>query len=440
MNFFSKLIGLFKKDKAFDKKAKLIVDEYGDLSVSLISFSDASYMSSFAAKMCVGAPVEEDYDKRLGHISRVISRGHESTIAHSNIIMLVLLDSAFNSKFIEIAPALKFAEYVTSEQEDGSNAILIGGSVRAYKYFFREVKDLSNPICNAIKETLYQSAESAFFEDFIADGLMDKAKFQFYPIANTNVVSEEVADADGEKYMQDYCEATVKAQNILKGKVCDIAYADDVLGILDKVEGYGFTLRDILKLTTCTVIFHDISRIISQQLTRHLAGIAQESQRYVDYSTAKFIDPTQFNKKYDMTKNYKIEIGLNKYEMSSTELGKMLLLIYPQLVAQGMLKQDARGFLVQNGETKLVMTFTLSNLIHFIKERKPNVAQPEAQYITNDMIEGLYKYEATTYLFSSIGVDGLINICETPVYKAKEGEDLAAIENSIDEIISEEEI
>lgn len=438
----AKIKNLFKsKEGKFDKEVKLSIDEYGDLSASLISFTDASYMTSLGAKMCIGQGVEEDYSKRLAHISRVIGRGHESTAAHSNIIMLLLMDASFCPKFTEISNALHFTEFVTAEQEDGSIAVLIGGSVRAYKYFFREAKDLSNPICIAIKEILYQSAESVFFEDFIEDGIMDKEKFRFYPVADTSVVTEEVTDSkDGQKYDQDFCEAVLKPQNILKGKKCDIIYADDALAILDKVSIYGFTLRDVLKTTICIVIFHDISRIISQQITRHLGGISQESQRYVDYSKSQFIDPLQFNpEKYDVNAKYTVDILGTKYSMTAFDLGCLMQSIYPQLIAQGMLKQDARGFLPNNVNTKLLMTFTLANLIHFDKERKANAAQPEIQDIDNEMIELLYQYEATTYLFTSIGRDNLIDLWETPIYKTKQENEFKVIDESIDEVISEEE-
>jgi thymidylate synthase ThyX len=445
MKFFSRLkeflFGKKEEDKKFDKEMKAAkLEKYSELSDTLISFSDASYMSSLAAKMCIGKEPDEDYEKRLDHISRVVSRGHESTIAHSNIVMLLLIDKELYGKFAEIAPALKFAEYSVSETDYEPVAILIGGSIRAYKYFFREAKDLNNVFCNTIKEVLYQSAEAVFFEDFIEDGIMDRNKFRFYPAAVLNEVVESITNEDGSTSTEEFCDAAPIDRKIQKGKIVDIIYSDDVFAILEQVERYGFTLRDVLKIATCTVIFHDLARIISQQITRHFAAICQESQRYVDYSKAKFIDPTQFNDKYDLSKKYIIGIGSITHELTSSELGDLLLSIYPQLVDQGMLKQDARGFLPLNVDTKLVMTFTHSNLIHFIKERKGNAAQPEVQNATEDMIENLYKYELTTHLFSSIGVEGLIKLCETPVYKNKDGEDLKALDNSIDEVISEEVI
>jgi len=441
MGILNTVKNLFSKKKKFDKEViiKQKVDEYGDLSATLLSFSDASYMSSLAAKMCIGQEPDEDYEKRLDHISRVVNRGHESTIAHSNIVILLLMDKNFSEKFTEVSNALKFTDYAVSKQEDESIAILIGGSIRAYKYFFREVRDLSNPICTVIKETLYQSAESVFFEDFIADGIMDKEKCRFYPITSTEDKLEELTDAEGKKYEESFCDAVKKERVVIKGKVCDILSADDVLGILDRTEQYGFTLRDVLKLTSCTIVFHDISRAIANQITRHFAGICQESQRYVDYSKSNFIDPSQFNiEKYpDKDKKYEIDINGILLSIKSQELGDLLQSIYPQLISQGMLKQDARGYLPFNVASRLVMTFTFADLIHFIKERRSPAAQPEVRVATDELINNLYTYDLTAFLFTSNGIDNLITLCETPVYKSKKEKELLDLDNSIDEVLEE---
>jgi hypothetical protein len=427
----------FKKETKVDKELNL-VDEFGTIASRLISFSDASYMSSLAARICIGQGPEEDYQKRLEHIGRVVGRGHESTIAHSNIIILLVIDKPCYGRFLEIAEGLRFIDYSVSEiKEEDKFAILLGGSVRAYKYFFREVKDLSNPICISIKEILYQSVESVFFEDLIADGIMDKDSFSFYPMGENNVVTEEVTGEDGNKEQEQFCEGTIKEPTVLKGKTCDIIYADDVYGILDKVEQYGFTLRDVLKLTICSVFFHDVSRVVSHQLVRHLAAISQLSQRYVDCSASKFIDPLQFNEKYDVNKQYVITLGDNKYEMPLKSFGDLLMTAPAQLIEQGMLKQDTRSIAPMNIDTKLLMTFTFSRLIHFIKERDCDAAQPEIHVSAKELVDNLYAYDLTSYLFTSNGIDNLIKLCETPVYKAVREADFAK-DDMIDEVLEEE--
>jgi hypothetical protein len=82
-----------------------------------------------------------------------------------------------------------------------------------------------------------------------------------------------------------------------------------------------------------------------------------------------------------------------------------------------MFKQDARGFLPFNVPTKLMMTFTYSNLIHFIKERTNIAAQPEIRNIPLELIDQLGINKNSTTLFTLNKLDDLINIVETPVYK-----------------------
>lgn len=68
----------------------------------------------------------------------------------------------------------------------------------------------------------------------------------------------------------------------------------------------------------------------------------------------------------------------------------LLCMVYVgQLVKQGMLKQDARAYLPFNVATKVLMTFTFADLIHFIKERDNKAAQPEVQVMTREL-EQLY--------------------------------------------------
>lgn len=434
--------GLFvkkEKDGEFDKQARIFNERdlsktnRGNLSCQLISFSDASYTCSMAAKICVGKDVDEGYDERLAHISRVVGRGHESTIAQSNIVMLLTFSDTHSESFLELANAFKFLNFKTKTTAKLDTVVLIGGSIRAYKYFIREAMDINNPICTAIIDTLYIAAEKEFFEDFIKDGIMFKERFTFAPVAKTIMVgTEEEENQEAESTELIHQERTV-------GKYVDIIHSDDPYAILDKVYYYGFDIRDVLKVTSVTLLFHDFSRSTSQQITRHFAGISQESQRYVDYSSAPFVNPLQFNDKYDLDKKYDVELFGTKAQMTSDELGKELISVYDQLLKQGMLKQDARGFLIFNVATKVLMTFTFADLIHFIKERDDKAAQPEVRIMTQELEEQLAKHNESSFLFTSNTVKELINICETPRYKYAE-EELRRLNELVDEVISEEEV
>lgn len=424
--------------QAFDiEAAKKATDTPAGVECNLISFSDASYICSMAAKICIGKEVDEDYTTRLSHISRVVGRGHESTIAHSSIIMLIKFAKTDMAKFIELSNAFKFLNFTTVETADDKIAVLVGGSIRAYKYFVRECKDLTNPICQKVIDTLYISAEKEFFEDFIADGVMREDRFAFLPKAKVEMEEAGKLDEKGNMYMEQEAVGTdLIHQAPVRGKTSDVIYSDDPYKILDMVSYYGFTLRDVLKLTSVTLLFHDFSRSTSQQITRHFAAISQESQRYVDYSDAKFINPIQFNsEKYDPSTEYTVKMFGLEHKYTAADLGIEMAGAYPQLIEQGMLKQDARGYLPFNMATKVLMTFTYADWIHFTKERDNKAAQPEVQVMTREANEIMAKHEGSTTLFSLNSIGDLIKLAESPKYALT-----VVADEDVDEVIGEETI
>ena len=104
-------------------------------------------------------------------------------------------------------------------------------------------------------------------------------------------------------------------------------------------------------------------------------------------------------------------------EKTAQDLGETLQKVYGQLIDQGMLKQDARGFLPFNVTTKLMMTFTYSDLIHFFNMRIDKAAQPEVQEMAKETYELLKVHEGSKELFELNTLKGLILEVESPVYK-----------------------
>jgi flavin-dependent thymidylate synthase len=156
-------------------------------------------------------------------------------------------------------------------------------------------------------------------------------------------------------------------------------------------------------MCTVTIEFRNISRAISQQLTRHRAGISQESQRYVDYSNMKFINPCDFKAKYDKDKKYEIKLDINKNLkdlvatptsciLTTDQIAEFMMSVYPQLREQGLDKEDARGFSLFNTETKLMMTFTIRQLINFLCLRTEKATQSENRYMSIELKEVFFNY------------------------------------------------
>lgn len=147
----------------------------------------------------------------------------------------------------------------------------------------------------------------------------------------------------------------------------------------------GEIYEAIIKTDAIVFRIDKMSRAISQQINRHDFGITQASQRYIDSSDLQFIEPTQFNSKYDMRKEYKVSFGGQEFTFRSDELGEEIIKLYPQLIEQGMLKQDARSYLPMNVETSAYYTSTIQNLIHFINIREDKASQPEVQEIAHSI-------------------------------------------------------
>ena len=73
-----------------DSKARFAhKNEFDGISCEVIAHSDSTHLVSIASRICVGMDAIEDYDKRLAHISKVIGRGHESVLEHTNIVLLL---------------------------------------------------------------------------------------------------------------------------------------------------------------------------------------------------------------------------------------------------------------------------------------------------------------------------------------------------------------
>lgn len=358
-----------------------------------------------AARICVGAGPLEDYDKMTKHVEKVIGSGHESVLEHSNVIMYIELPNKYIEDLLEASTVMKYLNFKTVKQ-DGFIGVLIGGSIRGYKHIFKNIKNMNNEFIKYIKEELYISTDSVYYADLIEAGIFDPTQFKFQPYATTKLGEDNVLDVD----------ALIEFE---EEKHCNfsILNCDDIEEIYKRVQPFGFTIDDLLDMCTISIRFDMVSRAISQQMTRHRDAISQESQRYVDYSDVKFVDPTQFKNKYDMQHKYSIEVMGVQYNLTTEEIAEMMMHVYPQLREQGLDKEDARGFQVFNAATKLIMTFTFRYFIHFLSVRVDKAAQSEVRILalnleaafisrTSHVLgENIYKYLLPKYVVAEADYD-----------------------------------
>ena len=333
---------------------------------------------------------EKTYEEKQDYIKRRIATGHESILEHSNIVMLIHVDNEKNDNLIYILPHFKYLNYRIKYTDD-SIYLLIGGSIRGYKHIFRNVDDLTNPILGFIIDGLYLSTNSCYYTDLIEENIIN------------------------DRFLNDYKEY-LPERKIEKAENLSLINADPIDILIDKLkelklyednpninDNYLFNMNDLMDMCTVTIHWTKVSRIISQQLTRHRAAITQKSQRYVNYSDTEFLSPDKFKPDmYDANKEYTVSLTIpnkDSVELTGTlnEIGTSMLTIYTDLLEQGLLKEDARAYLPNNVETSLYMTYTLRQFIFVTKLRTEPAAQAEIRILFNEARELFDKINSSSY-------------------------------------------
>lgn len=361
-----------------------------------------------AAKMCIAGKVETDIEKQKLNVARVMGYGHESILEHSNLIIALEFAKTNDIKeLLEFTDGLKYLNHHTYEEANKENMIMIiGGSIRGFKHVIRNV-DNKNIYVNYLKMVLYEYTPSTLYEDFIKDGIMNPNRFKEY---NIPVESGIVYNDNGEE--------------VVSTDRVELINLDSIVYINNKIKeivGYNIPIRDLLDFCTATVLFKRLSRTASHQLVRHRNGITQESQRYVDYGNASFINPLE---EEAIANNSDIP----EFSKKLNEIADYCIKSYNDLRAEGMAKQDARAILPNNVATRLYMTFTFTNLIKFLELRTAKGAQAEIRNIANDLKQ---LFMANMDIFDN--ESDMYSYLE-PVYKEIEQKDYSSIDEPEEDI------
>lgn len=422
----NKLKEFFNKDSS--KMNKQLQNESNRnivITYDIIDNTESAYLCSMAARTCYGLAPENTYDKCLAHIKRVMGYGHDSICGHSNIMVLlcfksnntVLSDFDLSSIYTSLS-ALHFMNIVPLDFIHNKDAkeyfVLMSGSIRAFRYFIQNSTlpdsivsenetNFNFDLYRVILDIAKHSIEKEFFEDMKDYVDLDEFKYK-YPYLDNSFTDESRLYANKNIFMYNYPDIPA-------------IYNDILLRIADHYEGHGelidfegmyklnkeqakLFMKAIFRCTTVSFKMKNFSRAISQQVNRHLCAISQESQRYVDYSKkALFVDPLSFNPKAypDINKKYAFKFGGKEFNMTSEELGEEIIKLYPQLKQQGMINQDARAFLPMNVATNAMYTFTMENMLHFIKVRDSQFAQQEVQGLAKQLEDVIERSQKDFY-------------------------------------------
>lgn len=405
--------GIIDKIKGLGKEKEILK---GSIYSNTVYTNNHLEIVSEAFRECWGSAPKETFEDKLGYVSRGVRMGHESVLEHSNVITQYM----FNKDYLqELAEVLTCCKYLNTKVYDhnGILILIIGGSIRGYKHIIRTIKNPENRLAKVILEEMY-NLHSCYFVDFIDDGIMDQNRFL------------DVED-----------ESLVNRNSVLGKEYYDIINIDDINTIYNNCicNSQLDVVDDMLDMTTITIHFKNISRLISQQYTRHRAGITQLSQRYVDCTGFRFNPPHLFKPDmYDKDTRYKVSLAGQEFEFTQQDLGDALVGLYGQLIAKPgeiingkpiegkMLKEDARSYSPGSMITSFYMTFTIRNFIKFLQLRTEKGAQAEIKLNAKDLEKDL-----NSFLNENIGN---LNIYEflLPNYKIHH-KDIE--EEDIDEVI-----
>lgn len=131
----------------------------------------------------------------------------------------------------------------------------------------------------------------------------------------------------------------------------------------------------VLEHVSFTFSISGISRVTTHQLVRHRVGCSysQRSQRYIKEDNFDYIIPPSIQERPKL---------LEKYNETMESLNNL----YEEF-AQVVPKEDARYLLPQAIESKIMVTYSLRALLHFIKLRTCRRAQWEIQTLAWKMLK-----------------------------------------------------
>lgn len=374
-----------------------------------IYMNDGIRICAQACSCCWDKTIPEDYEGQVDYLAKRCKTGHTSVLEHSNIIILYKLPNAITSRdyLIQVQSLIEFlgnSRYLNTvvrrPGDKGAPYILIGGSYRGFDDLYNNMPHPNYGMINLVTKEIYQHVNSLMFPDLTTG---DNAIFNKDSFLDTepDPVSDYFNPIGKDLYEDD------------KVKFISIDNIEQIKDNIERICPSTFTLDDVAKVASVTILFKDMSRTGTHQLVRHRNAITQESQRYVDYSHAAFADPLAFKPdKYDINKKYDFEFGGNKYSMTSMEIGEAIAGIYQYLIDQGMMKEDARSFLPGNIKCrKLYMTFTYRTLLKFFELRCHPAAQAEIRSFALAAQKG-FKIETEKYKIEAdedSGVDEIIS-------------------------------
>jgi len=170
-----------------------------------------------------------------------------------------------------------------------------------------------------------------------------------------------------------------------QGRKSNAEYLENVLA-----SGHG----SVLEHAVWNFIIAGVSRSFTHELIRHRAGwgYSQLSQRYVDESTADFVEPDIIAGDPQAHELWlrAVESSHQAYRELVERLSQLVEVLHPEMSRTSkrkMARQAARSVLPNCTETKIFVTANARALRHFIELRGSEAAEPEIRKVAVKLLE-----------------------------------------------------
>lgn len=219
-------------------------------------------------------------------------------------------------------------------------------------------------------------------------------------LVGRQVVEQEVIDRflrDHETTWSTETESGAETLAEMAGRICYMSFgsrqgrksnAEYFENIIES--GHG----SVLEHAVWNFIITGVSRSLTHELIRHRAGwgYSQLSQRYVDESTADFVEPDVIANDPQAHRLWQeaIETSHRSYVALVERLSTLVDQQYPEMSLTSkrkMARQAARSVLPNATETKIFVTANARALRHFIELRGSAAAEPEIRKVAVKLLQ-----------------------------------------------------
>jgi len=207
---------------------------------------------------------------------------------------------------------------------------------------------------------------------------------QVFLIARQQLAEAAIDQFITEEGMTWETDATSAAEKVVEvgGRVCYMSFGkgrktnhEYIDNILEAKHG------SVIEHASWTFLFTGVSRSLTHELIRHRSGFSysQLSQRYVDESTADFVEPEAIaaNPEAHALFEQTIAAAQEAYVALVELLDKQFVDVPTKTLRRKMARQAARAVLPNATETKIVVTANARSWRHFIEMRASPYSEPE---------------------------------------------------------------